>query len=92
MLFVVAKAKTNAGKDQEFLQVTKELIAETRKEAGCVSYFLYQSTEDITEFTFLEQWESQAALDAHAASPHFVKFQNAAESILAGLDIKQYNA
>jgi len=92
MLLVIAKAKTNAGKEQDLLQVTKDLIAETRKEAGCVSYNLYQSTGDSTEFAFLEEWESQAALDAHNASAHFARFQSAAESILAGLDIKQYDA
>ena len=92
MLLVIAKAKTNAGKEQELLKITTGLIAETRKEAGCLGYDLYQNTGSSVDFAFLEQWESEAALDAHSASAHFVKFQKEADGVLADLDIKKYNA
>ena len=91
MLLVIAKAKTNAGKEQDLLNITKSLIAETRKEAGCLGYDLYQNTESSVDFAFIEQWESDAALNAHSTSAHFVKFQKEADGVVADLDIKKYN-
>ena len=46
------------------------LIEPTRNEAGCTLYELWQNRADETDFTFVEEWESEAALDAHAASQH----------------------
>ncbi|MGC1414375.1 MAG: putative quinol monooxygenase, partial [Candidatus Acidiferrum sp.] len=41
---------------------------------GCKLYELYESNEK-GRFYFYEIWESQAALDQHAASPHFKHLQ-----------------
>lgn len=59
----------------EHLDVVKplfrQLIEATHKEEGCISYILYEDVNDPTCFVFIEEWKSQAALDAHMASPHF---------------------
>lgn len=67
------------------------LIEPTRNEAGCTVYELWQNRGDETDFTFVEEWESEAALDAHAASQH-LKDANAS---LEGLtkqapDVRRY--
>lgn len=46
------------------------LLVPTRAEAGCLRYELVQRQDDPTEWTFLETWTSQEALDAHQRSPH----------------------
>ena len=47
-----------------------DLIEPTRAEAGCLRYELLQSYDDPTEFTFVEAFEADAALAAHAAAPY----------------------
>jgi quinol monooxygenase YgiN len=49
----------------------REIIAETRKEEGCVEYRLFTDPKNPEIHTFIEEWASQAALDKHMASPHF---------------------
>jgi quinol monooxygenase YgiN len=55
------------------LEVYRELIDATRQEAGCRSYELLQQVDDSTQFLLLEEWESQAHLDAHTHTEHFVR-------------------
>src|ERR1035438_7439847 len=42
----------------------------TRKEAGCISYELLQDNGDPCQFTFVEEWVSDEALDIHLQTPH----------------------
>lgn len=46
------------------------LIAPTRHEAGCTTYELWQNSAEQTDFTLVEELESEAALDAHESSQH----------------------
>ena len=46
------------------------LVAETRKEEGCLSYDLYESASTPGTFVTVERWTGQDALDAHMATPH----------------------
>ena len=51
----------------------KQLLAmlePTRQEAGCIRYDLLNSIAEPTDFTFVEEWASQAAIDAHMQTPH----------------------
>lgn len=68
---VVAHVRAKAGKEEELKKVMLGLIAPTRKEAGCLRYELFQNKEDSADLTFVEGWESDAALDAHMKTPHF---------------------
>ena len=45
-------------------------IEPTRKEAGCISYQLFQDNVDPCQFTFVEEWVSDEALDLHLRTPH----------------------
>ncbi|MDR1495954.1 MAG: antibiotic biosynthesis monooxygenase [Clostridiales Family XIII bacterium] len=73
MIKVVARNYLKDGAKDEALNLMDELIGETRKESGCVSYELYQSTSDPDEVTFIETWESAEALDAHMKTEHFTR-------------------
>jgi quinol monooxygenase YgiN len=66
-------------------------IQPTRKESGCITYILVRNDTDPLEFTFIEEWASNEALDVHLQTPHLT--QGAAR--LAGLlakpgDIRRY--
>jgi quinol monooxygenase YgiN len=54
----------------ELAALLEGLVAPTRAEAGCHQYEMLRSTSDPTLFTFVEEWESDAALDAHLATDH----------------------
>jgi quinol monooxygenase YgiN len=88
---VVAHIRAKTGKEEEMKQVLLGLIGPTRKEAGCLRYELYQNGEDAADLTFLEDWESDAALDAHMQTPHF-QAAVAKIPLLAGAppDIRRY--
>ena len=83
MLVVIANAKVLPAATDAFVAAARACIAETRKEAGCLVYDLHRSVSDPQHFTFVERWESQAALDEHMNSAHLKAFLAAAGPCLA---------
>ena len=81
LLTVVAYMKAAPGRRDELRTELEKLIAPTSQEAGYVNYDLHQGTEDPDTFILYENWESDAALDAHLATPHLVHFAE----IMSGL-------
>ena len=69
-LRVVARISARPEAVNEVRELLCGLVEPTRKESGCISYELLQNTADPTDFTFVEEWESHAALESHAASDH----------------------
>lgn len=69
-LRVVARIKARSENVDEVRELLRGLVEPTRKESGCVVYELLQNRDDPTDFTFVEEWESDAALESHAASDH----------------------
>ena len=69
-LRVVARIKAKPDKIGEVLEFLLGLIEPTRKEAGCLSYELLQNRKDSTDFTFIEEWDSDSAFDGHSNSTH----------------------
>ena len=72
-LRVVARIKARSDKVSEVLELLSGLIEPTRKESGCVTYQLLQNREDSTDFTFVEEWQSDSAFDAHLSSAHIIE-------------------
>src|SRR4030067_3131187 len=70
-LRVVARVKARPNKVNELLSVLSSLVEPTRKEPGCLSYELMQNNEDLTDFTLIEEWQSNTALESHFATKHF---------------------
>ncbi|MDR1089161.1 MAG: antibiotic biosynthesis monooxygenase [Coriobacteriales bacterium] len=79
MYQIYAKFTVKDDSTDEVLAVLGELIDETRREPGNISYQLFQSTGDPTILTVFEQWKDQEAIDAHNASAHFNKALTALE-------------
>jgi quinol monooxygenase YgiN len=46
------------------------LVEPTRRESGCLSYELLQSSSDPADFVFVEKWSSAAAEQSHFETPH----------------------
>jgi quinol monooxygenase YgiN len=50
--------------------VLQRLVEETRKEKDCLSYQLYQNLDERNDFTVVEDWASNAAIDSHMVTEH----------------------
>jgi quinol monooxygenase YgiN len=61
-----------------------ELAASSSQEEGCLSYAAYESTAAPGVFVILEQWRSQADLDAHMSTPHIAAAFEVLGPVLAG--------
>lgn len=90
-LRVVARVIARPEKVEEVKSILIKLVEATRQEEGCITYELLQNHEDVTDFTFVEEWESQALLEAHLASVHIAQAQSQLEgAIAAEPDIRLY--
>lgn len=68
------------------------LVEPTRQEPGCLYYELLQNQQDPTDFTFVEEWESQEHLKAHLASEHLKNAMNQLPGLVArDPDIRCYD-
>lgn len=54
----------------EVRRILLSLIEPSRAEPGCLKYELLQNVHDRTDFTFVETFASEAALELHAAAPY----------------------
>ncbi|MGH4121945.1 MAG: putative quinol monooxygenase [Clostridium sp.] len=71
MITIVAKNSIKQGKTEEFKLLAEKLINESRKESGCISYNLYEDSNNCNILTFIEQWENSEAIKLHNNSEHF---------------------
>lgn len=69
-LHVVARITARPDTVAKVQTLLRGLLEPTRREPGCLRYTLLCNHADPTDFTFVEEWADQAALDAHLASPH----------------------
>lgn len=90
-LRVVAHLTSKPETIDETRAALEAFVTPTRAEAGCIVYELMQNNADPTDFTFVEEWESDETLDAHLASPHISAFKECAGELLAcDPDIRRY--
>ena len=88
---VVARLTARPDRVDETLEALTALIAPTRAEDGCILYELSHNNDDPTDFTFVEEWTTDAALDAHLESDHIRKLQSQADDLLsAPPDVRRY--
>ena len=73
MIHILASFKVKNDKLSEFIKLCNELIEESRKEEGCVSYHLQQNTERENYLVFVEEWKSNEAIEKHNSSEHFTR-------------------
>lgn len=66
-VFITVSSENRAA----YLEIAKELVAASQKDAGCIAYDIFESNTRPEVLMFCETWTDQAALDAHEAAPHF---------------------
>ncbi len=92
-LRVVARIVAKPDKVDEVRALLSGLIEPTRAEGGCVSYELLQNRADPTDFTFVEEWRDDSALESHFNTGHIkgalARFQELAAE---PLDLRRYRS
>ena len=72
VLAVTWVAKT--GREAETTALFSKLTQESRKEPGCVTYQVHRHRTEPRRFFIYEQYEDDAALEAHRNAPHFLQY------------------
>jgi quinol monooxygenase YgiN len=78
----IAHLKAKPAKNQVLKEALLALIAPTRMEPGCLEYILYEDFKVEGIFYMSEEFENEAAFDAHIQSDHFQNFAKMTEELL----------
>ena len=73
MICLAVTYTVRPGTESEAAEHLRSLIAPSRAEPGCRMYVVHRSTTEPRKFFLYEQYDDQAALDAHRAAPHFLE-------------------
>ena len=74
MLVVIAQYRTRAGKGDEVASMLALHRRATAAEPGCRAFVANRSQDDRDRFVLYEQYDDEAAFEAHRASPHFKRY------------------
>ncbi|WP_282151276.1 putative quinol monooxygenase [Ruegeria atlantica] len=75
MLIVTGTVEVSLDSVDKALEAAQKMVAETVKESGCLIYEFSQTLGQSNKFRVYEEWQDQAALEAHFVSPHMAEFQ-----------------
>ncbi|GIX47658.1 MAG: hypothetical protein KatS3mg131_1869 [Candidatus Tectimicrobiota bacterium] len=67
MLTFIAKLTVKPGCEAEFERIMRAAVPKVREEPGNHAYLFHRSTENPRVYMFYEEYDDQAALDAHRA-------------------------
>ncbi len=70
MHHVLARITVKPESADDARKLLQELVVQSRKGPGCVSYALYQQTEAPHIFQTVEEWKQKSDADAHMGTPH----------------------
>jgi len=69
---------------EEALELADALVDESNEEDGMIDYRATTDVQDENVLRFFEQYEDQAAFEAHSQTDHFQRFEERLPDLLAG--------
>jgi quinol monooxygenase YgiN len=69
MIIVLGSVVAREGHAAEALVLSREHVARSRAEPGCIAHAVHQDTENPQRLVFVEQWSSKEALWEHFKVP-----------------------
>lgn len=75
MLIVTGTVEVSPGGVEKAATAAQRMVAETVREPGCLVYEFSLILGFANRFRVYEEWQDQAALEAHFAAPHMAEFQ-----------------
>ena len=97
MIHVVATIELAPGTRDAFLTEFRKLIPDVKAEAGCIAYgpaidaetdIPTQARVGADKIIIVEQWESVAALKAHAVAPHMQAYRIRVKEFVKGMELR----
>jgi quinol monooxygenase YgiN len=90
-LRVVARFTAKPASVDVVKRLLQELVQPTRREEGCIAYDLLHNIQDPVDFTFVEEWTSEEALEKHLATNHVGQCRaKIRDHIIGSGDIRTY--
>jgi len=77
MLIIAGTISIDPANREIAASAANQMMEATLKEPGCAAYTISGDLSDPGSLHLFEEWQDQAALDAHFASPHMATFQEA---------------
>ena len=74
MVVLAVTWTAKAGREAEVAALFSKLTEESRKEPGCAMYMVHRHRTDTRRFFIYEQYNDDAALEAHRSAPHFLQY------------------
>ncbi len=97
MIHVIATIELAPGTRDAFLTEFRKLIPDVKAEAGCIAYgpaidaetdIPTQARVGADKIIIVEQWESVAALKAHAVAPHMQAYRVRVKEFVKGMELR----
>ena len=97
MIHVIATIELAPGTRDAFLTEFRKLIPDVKAEAGCIAYgpaidaetdIPTQARVGADKIVIVEQWESVAALKAHAVAPHMQAYRARVKEFVKGMELR----
>lgn len=87
MILVTATVTLQPGKLDPALAAARDLQIATQAEPGCLAYHFYQNLLEPNQILVFEQWDSEAALEAHFETAHMASFQRQLPGLIASAPV-----
>lgn len=84
MITIIANFNVLTDSIEEFKKCAVNVVRDTRKEKGNLSYKIYQNRKNPEKFTFIEEWLNDTAIEQHNRAKHFIKFIDDIKSLTDG--------
>ena len=82
-IFAIADMFGTSSNRDELAAALAHAERDAAEQPGCLRYTFAAAIGDPDHFVLVSEWEDQAALDAHYASPEFARFQFSLHDLLA---------
>lgn len=83
MIVVTARVQIPSQHRERFIAVATDMCTASRADDGCHGYRFYADLEQPDHYLILEEWEDDAALQAHFGWPHTARFLTELTAVLA---------
>ena len=79
------------GNEEAAAAIFRSLTENSRAEPGCRMYLFHRSPEDSRKFFVYEQYDDQAAIEAHRAAPYYAQYvKNELPPLVESVDLQTY--
>jgi quinol monooxygenase YgiN len=82
MIIVLGSAVIREGQFDRALSVSKDHVARSRKEQGCISHAVHVDADSSNRLVFVEEWDNELALQQHFKVPESRAFVKALAALV----------